>query len=60
MVVMIISDMIILVIMIVVLLFGLVGEVGVFIFVYIFKIFIKFLVKKKFLYYKNDNYLILK
>lgn len=60
MVVMIISDMIILVIMIVVLLFGLVGEVGDFIFVYIFKIFIKFLVKKKFLYYKNDNYLILK
>lgn len=47
MVVMIISDMIILVIMIVVLLFGLVGEVGDFIFVYIFKIFIKFLVKKK-------------
>lgn len=49
MVVMIISDMIILVIMIVVLLFGLVGEVGVFIFVYIFKIFINVLVKKKYM-----------
>lgn len=39
---------------------GSAGEAGDSISVHIFKTFIKFSVKKKISYYKNDNYLILK